>query len=203
MRKKPRKQVTKKKSRRAKPVKRARTAKGRKAVRPRKRAKPPAAARARSALRRAPRRAAAAGPPAGGGMAADVAAALTARGYDPLDPGVVDAITAVGAGYRKGPASDPPFGFPGNVDVLVAREFVDRYVDGDHAVLDRAVHRPTVRATVDFNLTQLSRNDLGETGRATLTSICLGAWDPAADENAKRNAIASFVVRWYCEGTTA
>jgi hypothetical protein len=130
-----------------------------------------------------------------------VAAALRGRGYDTPDAAIVETIATVGAGYRKGPASDPPFRIAVDADSEVARELVNRFVEGDRpSTLDLSVHRSTTRATVDFTLEQL---DLGETGaipRATLTSLSLGSWDPARDEVAKRNAIPGFIVRWYRDG---
>jgi len=44
--------------------------------------------------------------------------------------------------------------------------------------------------------------DLSDKARATLASLCLGAWEPGFDEHARRNAIAGFVVRWYAAGRT-
>jgi hypothetical protein len=127
-------------------------------------------------------------------------AALRGRGHQP-GPDVVETIATVCAGYRKGPAADSPLDIPFDADVEVAREFVDRYVKGvPPAVLDREMHRHTVRSTVDGDIEQFGVTGAGETALETLTSLCLGAWDPAADENAKRNAIAGFVVRWYRDG---
>jgi hypothetical protein len=95
---------------------------------------------------------------------------------------------------------DPPIALAFDIDANVADALVDRYVAGDRPTeLDVRVHRPSVRATVDMNVEQLDV-DAGETARATLTSLCLGSWDPARDEVAKRNAIASFIVRWYADG---
>jgi hypothetical protein len=130
-----------------------------------------------------------------------VAAALRGRGYDAPDVAIVETIAAVGAGYRKGPASDPPFRVAVDADPEVARELVNRYVEGERpATLDLTMHRPTTRATVDFTLEQLGLGDTGETERATLTSLSLGSWDPARDEVARRNAIPGFFVRWYRDG---
>jgi hypothetical protein len=134
-------------------------------------------------------------------LAAHVATALRSAGYDPPDPRVVDTIAAVGAGYRKGPAPDPPFPIAIDLDAEVANELVDRFAQGDRSpLLDRTIHRPTVRATVDYNLEQLGLPRVGEVVRATLTSLCLGSWDPATDEVARRNALAGFFVRWYRDG---
>jgi hypothetical protein len=68
------------------------------------------------------------------------------------------------------------------------------------AVLDREMHRHTVRSTVDGDFAQFEVVGVGESARETLTSLCLGAWDPASDEHAKLNGIAGFLVRWYREG---
>jgi len=140
------------------------------------------------------------GPASGTGLAADVTAALRGRGYEPT-PDVVDTIATVCAGYRKGPATDSPLGISFDIDVAVAREFVDRYLNGiPPAVLDREMHRQTVRSTVDGDLEQFDVVGVGEPARETLTSLCLGAWNPDTDEHAKLNAIAGFVVRWYRDG---
>jgi hypothetical protein len=134
------------------------------------------------------------------GLAADVMAALRGRGHEP-GAEVVESIATVCAGYRKGPATDSPLGIPFDADVEVAREFADRFLKGvPPAVLDREMHRHTVRSTVEGDLARFEVIGVGESARETLTSLCLGAWDPATDENAKRNAIAGFVVRWYREG---
>ena len=135
------------------------------------------------------------------GLAADVTATLHGRGDAFPDPDVVEAIATVCAGYRKGPGSDSPLGIPFDADREVAREFVDRFLKGaPRAMPDREMHRGTVRATVDGNLEQAGLTDVGEMARATLTSLCLGAWEPGFDEHARRNAIAGFMVRWYEAG---
>jgi len=145
---------------------------------------------------------AAAAPPAGTleHLTVLVAAALRREGYEP-DADVVQTLAAVGAGYRKGPASDPPFLSAIDIDAEFAPELVQRYATGDRAtLLDLRVHRPQVRATVDFNLDQLDLGSTGEVARETLTSLCLGSWDPTADEVAERQAIAGPVVSWYRAG---
>ena len=163
-----------------------------------KRVKRPKRAKVAPRRRRPAARAARAAAPRD--LASEVEAALRAGGYDPPDRDVVATIAAVGTGYRKGPAADPPIPIAFDVDAEVADALVDRYVDGDRpSELDRTVHRPSVRATVDMNVGQLGL-EAGETARATLTSLALGSWDPARDEVAKRNAIAGFIVRWYGEG---
>jgi hypothetical protein len=104
-----------------------------------------------------------------------------------------------GAGYRGG-RRQTALAIAFDVDANVAEALADRYVAGDHpTVLDVTVHRPSVRATVDMNVDQLGL-DADEAARATLTSLSLGSWDPGRDEVAKRNALASFIVRWYADG---
>ncbi len=218
---KPRKKAPRKKARKSKITKKPRAARQPKAKRRTTRAKKSASAsRARQRPRKkrtlAPKRrltrARAAAPraplasvteiAAETGLAAGVAAALRGRGHSP-DPEAVEAIAAVCAGYRKGPGADSPLAIPFDADLEVAREFVDRFLKGvPRAVLDREMHRGTVRSTVDGDLEQFGFTDVGEPARATLTSLCLGAWEPGADEHAKRNAIAGFVVRWYRAGLT-
>jgi hypothetical protein len=138
------------------------------------------------------------------GLAADVAEALRGRGDAFPDPDVVEAIATVCAGYRQGPGSDSPLGIPFDADQEVARELVDRFLKGaPRAMPDREMHRGTVRATVDGVLAQAGLTDVGEVARATLTSLCLGAWEPGFDEHARRNALAGFMVRWYEVGRAA
>jgi hypothetical protein len=184
----------------------------------RKRRKAPTKAKARTRARTArpkrrptaPRRAAASAPrtapaPAAGAPADDLAAlveeALRDRGYEPVDATVVAVLTAIGTGYRQGPAS-PPSWLRVDVDGPIAAGMVERYATGDRAHdIDRSTHRSQVRATVGFNLDQLASDTLvGDAERDVLTSFCLGSWDPALDQNAERNDIASFVVPWYLAG---
>lgn len=133
-------------------------------------------------------------------LAALVLAALRREGYDP-SPEVVATITAVGAGYRKGPAADPGFGLPFDADAEVAPELVRRFATGDRGTpLDLRMHRPQVRATVLMNLEQNGFAGVNETVKETLTSLSLGSWNPDTDEHAKANAIAGFVVLWYRHG---
>jgi|SRR6266850_4005143 len=174
-----------------------------KARRPKRTKKPRAVGRPKATKRRKPARAVkrVSRAPAGGRLAADVATALRSAGYDPPDSRIVATLTAVAAGYRKGPAPDPPFPVATDIDAEVAGELVHRFAEGDRSPLpELKMHRPTVRATVDFNLDQLGLGGAGDVVRATLTSLCLGSWDPAADEVARRNALAGFFVRWYRDG---
>jgi hypothetical protein len=137
----------------------------------------------------------------GDGLARDVADALRARGYQPPDPTVVAVLTAIGAGYRQGPAS-PPAWLRVDVDGPIAAGVVERFTIGDRAHdIDRSTHRPQVRATVVFNLDQLAPHaSIGDAERDVLTSFCLGSWDPAMDANAERDGVATFVVPWYLAG---
>jgi hypothetical protein len=139
--------------------------------------------------------------PLAGGLAGKVEATLRNRGYDPPDPIVVEVLTAIGTGYRQGPAN-PPAWIRFDVDGLIAEGVVERFETGDRAHdIDRATHRGIVRNTVDFNLDQLpGGGSTGDAERRAITSFCLGSWDPSMDENAERNGIASFVVPWYLAG---
>ncbi len=137
---------------------------------------------------------------AGDDLAQRVEDALRNRGYDPPDATVVAVLTAIGTGYRQGPAS-PPSWLRVDVDGPIASGMVERFATGDRAHdIDRSTHRPQVRSAVGFNLDQLSDTPVGEAERDALTSFCLGSWDPAVDTNAERTGIASFVVPWYLAG---
>jgi len=52
-----------------------------------------------------------------------VSTELTRRGLNRPDPEVVRTIAAVSAGYRTGPASDPPFPTAGDIDKPVVRSW--------------------------------------------------------------------------------
>ena len=200
--KKPRATRKPKTKRRATTAKKRTSSRTRATQRARTKRKPAARRRPMRARSAAPRTraASATGREPRTGLAADVMAALRGRGHEP-GPDVVETIATVCAGYRKGPATDSPLGIPFDADVEVAREFVDRFLNGaPPAVLDREMHRHTVRSTVDGDLEQFDVAGVGESARETLTSLCLGAWNPDADEHAKLNAIAGFVVRWYRDG---
>jgi hypothetical protein len=133
-------------------------------------------------------------------MQASVEQALRDQGYDEPDGTVVAALAAVGRGYARGPA-EPPEWLQVDATGPVAEGVVGRFATGDRAHdIDRSMHRPQVRATVNFNLDQLGGGDTGDAERDVLTSFCLGSWDPAMDPNAERNGIASFVVPWYLAG---
>jgi hypothetical protein len=210
----PAKKATKKAKKRATAVtkKRAKPRPRRKApakakARPRPRAAKPkrrpttarAVARSRPVARAMAPSAPAAAPPADD-LARKIEDALRDRGYDPPDTTVVAVLTAIGTGYRQGPAS-PPSWLRVDVDGPIASGMVDRFATGDRAHdIDRSTHRPQVRATVGFNLDQLSATPVGDAERDVLTSFCLGSWDPAIDQNAERNGVASFVVPWYLAG---
>jgi hypothetical protein len=129
-----------------------------------------------------------------------VTAALERRGYDAGTPALVDVLTAVARGYGRGPAAVPAW-VRLDVDGPLADGLVDRYERGDRSPgPDRAMHRPQVRATVDFNLEQLGLGTTPDDARNVLTTLCLGTWDPDTMTHAERDAAASFVVRWYRDG---
>ena len=140
----------------------------------------------------------AAAPP--GDIEAAVEAALRMEGYADPDPTAVAVLTAIGRGYAMGPASPPSWL---HVDVArpIAEVLAERFALGDRAHdIDRGSHRPQTRATVNIVLAQTAGDPVDDPERAILASFCLGSWDPAADENAERNAIAGFVIPWYMEG---
>src|SRR5262249_6388083 len=58
-------------------------------------------------------------------LASHVAERLQERGWPDPDPEVVKTIAALTAGYRTGPAADPPFPIVVDADTAVADAFVD------------------------------------------------------------------------------
>jgi len=123
--------------------------------------------------------------------------ALRVRGYTPPDPVVVDVLTAIGRGYRMGPASPPPWL---NVNGPIADGVAEPFAVGDRAHdIDRSTHRITTRASVDIVCNQMAP-DVGEPERKAIASFSLGSWNPQVDTNGERNAIAGFVIPWYLAG---
>jgi hypothetical protein len=113
---------------------------------------------------------------------------------------VVDVVTAVGAGYREGPA-DAPVELGSTADRAVADAFVEFYRVGVRTGdIDRQTHRHIVRATVDMDIAQAGPEGTPDEERDALAALCLGIWNPETDEHAKLNAIAGFVVAWYRAG---
>jgi len=126
--------------------------------------------------------------------------ALLQNGIDDAEPGVIDTLTAVAAGYRKGPADAPP-AMAAYADKAVADGMVELYALGDRSpVVGRRMARPAVRATVDFDLRQLGPDETGDEEREVLMCLCLGLWDPDRDTFAMRDGLAAFVGRWYRAG---
>jgi hypothetical protein len=188
-----RKRAAKPRARTRRTAKRATRAKGR-------RPKARAAARRRRPVRPPSRARTAPQPAAPDGLRAEVIAALRRAGFDPPRPAVVDVTTAVGAGYREGPAN-APVQLGSFVDRAIADAFVGFYATGAATGdIDRQPHRHIVRATVDMDLAQAGPADTTDEQRDVLAAICLGIWNPETDEHAKLNALAGFVVAWYRAG---
>lgn len=134
-------------------------------------------------------------------LAPRVAGQLEARGWSSPDPAVVEATAAVAAGYRKGPAADPPFPTAFDADTAVADAFVDFYWMGSRSPgPDRRSRLPEVRAMVDANLTQLGPGQTPATARDTIAWIALGVWRPGLEEITRLHALPGFVVPWYRAG---
>ena len=210
-----RKKPTRKKPARKKPARK-------KAARPRTVKKPSRARSTRAKqrkpavdrTRRAVRPAAAARPlaaaepardlaPAGGWerLAPRVAAQLEARGWSNPDPDVVSTIAAIAAGYRMGPAADPPFPTAFDADSLVADAFADFYWTGSRSPgPDRRSRLPEVRAMVDSRIAQLGPAQASATARETIAWIALGVWRPGLEEITRLYALSGFIVPWYREG---
>jgi hypothetical protein len=198
--KKPKTRVKAKASARTKVAKKPRAT----AKKPASRAKSPRSA-PRTAGRRAPARRVLARETVGlagpwARFAPRVAAQLITRGLDTPDPDVVGAIAAVSAGYRQGPAADPPFPTAVDADDMVADSFVDLYWTGSRSPgPDRRSRLPIVRQTVNFGLEQMGLS-ARDAARDTIAWIILGVWRPGLDEIAKLNGLAVSVVPWYRAG---
>jgi hypothetical protein len=173
-----------------------------KPARPKRRKRRAPAPKRRAPAKRARRavRATQVAAPAASGLRAKVIEALRRRGFDPADGAVIDVVTAVGAGYRLGPA-EAPVALASTADGAVADAFAEFYRVGARTNdIDRQPHRHTVRATVDMDLAQLGPAGTGETERDALTAVALGIWRPGLDEVAKLDALAGFVGRFYRAG---
>jgi hypothetical protein len=196
---KARKTKTRKAKVRAKPRKPARKAPARVKAR-----RPPARIAAKAVRPLAVETAAAPAPaaPPPDQLRMQVERAFERLGYQPPDATAVDVVTAVARGYRAGPATAPP-SLRFEADTAVAEGWAERYETGDRSPgHDRMMHRAQVKWTVVFNLEQLGiAATTGEPERDVLASLCLGCWDPATMTNAERDAAASFVVRWYRDGS--
>src|SRR5689334_13497839 len=150
------------------PKKRAKTRPTTRATAARKRRKVPARAKARARAATTPKRGPRETPPVEGRALAaaaapepvaappapsdDLARAIEAQlrhhGFDPPDETVVAVLTALGAGYRQGPAH-PPSWLHVDVNGPIAEGMVERYATGERAHdIDRSTHRPQVRAAV-------------------------------------------------------
>ena len=223
-RKKPtRKQAARKKPARKKPARKQAARKQAARKTPARTVKKPSRARSTKAKQRTPavdrtrravRPAAAARPlaaaapardlaPAGGWerLAPRVAAQLEARGWSNPDPDVVSTIAAVAAGYRTGPAADPPFPTAFDADSLVADAFVDFYWTGSRSPgPDRRSRLPEVRAMIDSSIAQLGPAQASATARETIAWIALGVWRPGLEEITRLHALPGFIVPWYRAG---
>jgi hypothetical protein len=138
--------------------------------------------------------------PAPEGLRGWVVDALRRAGLEEPSPVVIDVLTAVGTGYRMGPAN-APVTIASFADRAVAEAFVDFYRVGVRTTdIDRQPHRHVVRATVDMDLAQLGPAGTSDEARDVLAAISLGIWRPDMDEHAKLNALAGFLGRWYRAG---
>jgi hypothetical protein len=141
--------------------------------------------------------------PAGGWerLAPRVAAQLEERGWSNPDLEVVSTIAAIAAGYRMGPAADPPFPTAVDSDSLVADGFVDFYWTGSRSPgPDRRSRLPEVRAMVDASIAQLGPAQASATARDTIAWIALGVWRPGFEEITRLHALPGFIVPWYRAG---
>ena len=105
------------------------------------------------------------------------------RGYDADRAPLLDVLTAVAAGYGKGPASAPAW-LRFDVNKALAEGIVERYETGDRSPgPDRSIHRAQVRSMVDANLSLLGLADgTSDDERDVLTMICLGSWGARHDD---------------------
>jgi len=113
----------------------------------------------------------------------------------------VSTTAAIAAGYRTGPAADPPFPTAFDADSLVADAFVDFYWTGSHSPgPDRRSRLPEVRAMVDSSIAQLGPAQASATARETIGWIALGVWRPGLEEITRLHALPGFIVPWYRAG---
>jgi hypothetical protein len=129
---------------------------------------------------------------------------LRRRGEDFPDPEVVKALATAGAGYRKGPGSDPPFRIAADVDGRVAEGFVEFFWIGDRSPgLDRKGERQAdARLQVRFNLDQAGPAGTSATAVATLAAVALGVWKPNEDMLATLRVYANQIAGYYRAGRT-
>jgi hypothetical protein len=128
---------------------------------------------------------------------------LRRRGEEAPDPEVVNALATAGAGYREGPAADPPFDIPVDLDARVAEGFVERYWVGEHSPgPDRRDHEMPARQTIRFNLDQVGPPGVSAGTVDTLAAVALGTWRPGLDPLAQLNVYANLVAGWYRAGAT-
>jgi hypothetical protein len=129
---------------------------------------------------------------------------LGKRGEDQPDPEIVRALATAGAGYRKGPAADPPIRIPVDIDERVAEGFVEYYWAGDRSPgPDRKGERQTAaRQWIRFNLEQIGPAGTSPTAIATLAAVALGIWKPNEDPLAQLNVYSDIVAGWYRAGVS-
>ena len=187
----------------ARPTKRAK-------VKSTKRAKPRTATRPKAGKPSRPRTTAAVRPArvargagrarGAAGLGAHVATELRRRGEAAPSPDLVRTIATVGAGYRRGPATDPPWPTALDLDERVAEGLVTLYWVGDRRPgPDRRIERRTAARWVDFNLEQYDLA-VGPAVRDTLASLALGAWRPGLDMKTQVKLLVNLVVRWFRDG---
>jgi hypothetical protein len=134
-------------------------------------------------------------------LAPRVAGQLEARGWGSPDPEAVTAIAAVAAGYRQGPAADPPFPTAFDADATVADQFVEFFWTGSRSPgPDRRSRLPQVRVVVDSSLVQLGLGQTPAVACDTIAWIALGVWRPGLEEITRLHALPGFLVPWYRAG---
>jgi hypothetical protein len=115
----------------------------------------------------------------------------------------VNELATAGAGYREGPAADPPFHIPVDLDARVAEGFVERYWVGEHSPgPERRDRKMNARAMIQSNFDQIGPPGVPRAAVDTLAAVALGVWRPGLEPLAQLHVYANLVAGWYRAGAT-
>lgn len=132
-------------------------------------------------------------------MKTRVAYALDKRHLLPIDDEAIDTIAIVAAGYLEAMGGSLGLLIPPIPEKSLAMRLVLYFSDGHKPYPPtKRTERPIFRGTVDGLVEDLNP-PVGETTRATLTSLALGAWDETALKALKTFTV-SYIVALYKAG---